>query len=180
MCCWMKGLNLRVQAFVLEMVVIITLPSVDILVTECEWVGGWSKMRPKEEEFHNLSSWFASAPCVDVSEDVIPKWWTYLLYLPAERNISVRCQTFLLDPRVHLMFAHTLARQSKISHAFVFEWEEVHSFFLSSYLCLLIFTCTFILTQFKVLGWWGTGATTEEQHFFTVTRSAHAGYILKI
>lgn len=43
----------------------------DTLVALSKYVSG--KTRPKEEEFHNISSLFASVPFLDVIEEFTPK-----------------------------------------------------------------------------------------------------------
>lgn len=57
-----RSQNLRAQVFVLEMEIVLTPTPLlaDILVTE-------SKMRPKEEEFHNISFLLAFVPFVVVN-----------------------------------------------------------------------------------------------------------------
>lgn len=59
-----RGQNLRAQVFIPEVGLLCTVPPLlmDILVTESEFV------RLKEEEFHSISSLFASVPCVDSNE----------------------------------------------------------------------------------------------------------------
>lgn len=93
------------------------------------------------------------------------RFWNFL----RERETSVRCQTFLLDCWVHVMFAHTHACQSKASYILFF--EVLHSMFFSflffsSYLsAFLIFTRIITPMQSEALGGWKKWCHSEDKHF---------------
>lgn len=91
------------------------------------------------------------------------RFWNFL----RERETSVRCQTFLLDCWVHVMFARTHACQSKASYILFF--EVLHSMFFSFLFfipfCLLIFTHIITPMQSEVLGGWKKWCHSEDKHF---------------